>query len=154
MLSVRIGLLLGREKLATASPCATVFDASRLMLDNAASAVVVVEGDLLTGILTEHDVVFRVVATGRDPGAVRIDEVMTRAPITAGPEAALGHALALMHLHGCRHLPVVEAGRPIGIILARSALDPELEDFICEARRREAFSRSATAAGSSAAAST
>ncbi len=139
MLSERIGLLLRREDLVTAAPRATVFEASRLMLGHAASAVVVVDDQLLTGILTEHDVVVRVVAVGRDPGAVRIDEVMTRAPMTVGPGDTFGHALALMHLHGCRHMPVVEAGRPIGIVLARNALDPELEDFICEVRRREAF---------------
>ncbi len=139
MLTERIGLLLGREKMVTASPCASVFEASRLMLDNGASAVVVVEAHLLTGILTEHDVVFRVVAAGLDPCAVRIDEVMTRDPVTIGPEETFGHALALMQLHGFRHLPVVEDGRPIGVVLGRGALDPELEDFVCEQRRREAF---------------
>lgn len=139
MLTERIGLLLEREKMVTASPRATVFEASRLMLDNGASAVVVVEERLLTGILTEHDIVFRVVAAGRDPRAVRIDEVMTRDPVTIGPEETFGHALALMQLHRFRHLPVVESGRPIGVVLARGALDPELEDFICEERRREAL---------------
>jgi len=139
MLSERIGLSLGREKMVTASPRATVFEASRLMLDNGASAVVVVEERRVTGILTEHDVVFRVVAAGRDPCAVRIDEVMTRDPVTVGPEETFGRAMALMQLHRFRHLPVVEDGRLIGVVLARGALDPELEDFICEERRREAL---------------
>ena len=139
MLSERIGLRLGDEKMVTASPHATVFEASRLMLDNGASAVVVVEDRVLTGILTEHDVVVRVVAAERDPCVVRVEEVMTRDPVTIGPQETLGRALALMQLHGFRHLPVVENGRPIGVVLARGALDPELEDFICEERRREAL---------------
>jgi signal-transduction protein with cAMP-binding, CBS, and nucleotidyltransferase domain len=47
--------------------------------------------------------------------------------------------MAVMHEHGCRHLPVVEGGRPIGIVSARNALDPEIEDFVCEERRRRRF---------------
>lgn len=86
MLTERIGLLLGREKMVTAPPRATVLDAAHLMLENAVSAVVVVEDGLLTGILTEHDVVFRVVAAGRDPSTVGVEEVMTRQPVTIGPE--------------------------------------------------------------------
>ncbi len=138
MLSKRLGLW-GRDKLVTVSPRVYVLEATRLMLEHGATAVVVVEGDLLTGILTVHDVVLRVVAAGRDPGTVCIDDVMTREPVTVGPEATLGHALTLMRVHGFNHVPIVAAGRPIGIVLARSALDPELEDFVSEERRRQAF---------------
>ena len=139
MLTERIGLLLGRENMVTAPPRANVFDAARLMLEHGASAVVVVEDGLLTGILTEHDVVLRVVAAGRDPRSVGVEEVMTRDPVTIGPEETFGRAMTLMHEHHFRHLPVVENGKPIGVVLARDALDPELEDFICEERRREAL---------------
>lgn len=139
MLSERIGLLLGRERMVIASARACIVAASKLMVANDVSAVVVVEEGLLTGILTEHDVVFRVVAAGLDPRIVRVDEVMTRQLVTISPEETFGHALAFMQLHHFRHLPVVENGRPIGVVLARGALDPELEDFICEERRREAL---------------
>jgi len=44
-----------------------------------------------------------------------------------------------MHERGIRHLPVIDDGKPVGIVCARDALDPELEDFICEERRREQF---------------
>jgi CBS domain-containing protein len=64
---------------------------------------------------------------------------MTREPLTVAPEATLGHALALMHERGFRHLPVVRDGRPVGIVCARNALDPELEDFIVEAHRRQSY---------------
>lgn len=138
MLSKRLGLW-GRDKLVAASPRAYVLEASRLMLEHGATAVVVVEGDLLIGILTVHDVVLRVVAAGRDPGTVCIEDVMTREPVTVGPDATLGHALTLMRVNGFGHLPIVEAGRPVGLVLARSALDPELEDFVSEERRRQAF---------------
>ena len=44
-----------------------------------------------------------------------------------------------MHERAIRYLPVVEDGKPVGLVLARDALDPELEDFISEARRRKSF---------------
>ena len=55
------------------------------------------------------------------------------------PETSLGRALVLMHEHRLRHLPVVEDGKLIGIVCARDALDPELEDFTSEERRRASF---------------
>ena len=62
---------------------------------------------------------------------------MTPSPLTVDPERSFGFALQLMHEHGFRHVPVVENDRPVGIVSARDALDPEMEDFICEAQRRE-----------------
>lgn len=102
-------------------------------------AVVVVEDDHLVGIFSERDAVFRVVARGLEPTTTPLAQVMTPAPVTIEPERSFGHAMAVMHQHRCRHLPVVENGRPIGIVSARNALDPELEDFVCEERRRRHF---------------
>jgi CBS domain-containing protein len=64
---------------------------------------------------------------------------MTAPALTLGPDARFGTALALMHKHGFRHVPVVENGVPIGMVMARQALDPDMEDFVVEARRREHF---------------
>jgi predicted transcriptional regulator len=44
-----------------------------------------------------------------------------------------------MHEHGFRHVPVVEDGRAIGIVSSRNAMDPDLEDFVSEQRRREQY---------------
>jgi len=65
--------------------------------------------------------------------------VVTSPPLSIGPNRSLGDALQLMHEHRCHHLPVVERGRPVGMVCSRDAMDPELEDFICEAQRREVF---------------
>jgi len=96
----------------------------------------VVENDHLIGIFSERDAVFRVVARGLEPATTPLAQVMTLAPVTIEPDCSFGRAMAVMHEHHCRHLPVVENGRPIGIVSARNALDPELEDFVCEERRR------------------
>ena len=136
MYSQRVRSVLEPKKLLTAPPASTVEDAAKSMAKKQAGAVLVVEGARLVGIFTERDAVFRVMAAGKDPRVTPLAEVMTREPITVGPNELFGRALHVMHEHGFRHLPVVENGEPIGIVSARSALDPDLEEFVSEARRR------------------
>jgi len=127
--------------LLTAPPQTTVAEAAQLMAQKKTGAIVVVDGERVVGIFTERDAVFRVIAMGLDVRATRIADVMTPSPVTIAPEKPFGVALAIMHRNGFRHLPVVEGGRPIGIVSARQALDPEMEDFVAEARRRAQFQR-------------
>jgi CBS domain-containing protein len=105
----------------------TVSDAARLMKQHHVGALMVVEGDRLTGIFTERDVVFRVLAEGRDALATRVFDVMTASPRTIDPDKTVEHALMLMYDGGFRHVPVVDDGRPVGMISARDALGPELQ---------------------------
>ena len=101
------------------------------------------DGGRLAGIFTERDAVFRVMATGRSPEATALAEVMTRDPQTVTPDETFGYALLLMHENGFRHMPVVDGGVPIGMVSARDALDPDLEEFESEARRRRLIKRNA-----------
>ena len=139
MLSQPIGTLADTAKVVSASPQTSVAAAAALMLGHRVGAVLVIDGGSLVGIVTEHDILARVIAPGRDVTAVQLHEVMTREPLTAGPETTLGHALVVMHEHGIRHLPVLRDGAPVGIVCARDALDPELEEFICEELRRKSY---------------
>ena len=128
-----------RRNVLEAPPETTVRRAAALMAKRNVGAVMVIEDGRLAGIFTERDVVVRVVARGLDPAATRLADVMTRKPRTIGPNTTFGRAILLMHDHGFRHLPVVENGVPIGIVSARSAMDPELEEFVAEAQRRRHF---------------
>jgi len=139
MLSQPIGSLKDTAKIVTAPAQTSVAAAAALMLTHGVGAILVVENEALVGIFTEHDMVSRVIAPGRDPREVDLAAVMTREPLTVTSEATLGHALVLMHERGVRHLPVVRDARPVGMVCARDALDPELEDFISEERRRQSF---------------
>ena len=139
MLSQTLRGLVARDKMVTATPQATALEVAGLMLAHGVGAVMVVENGALAGIFSQRDVVVRVVAQGRDARSVRVGEVMTLHPISVGPDVTFGHAMLLMQEHGVRHLPVVENGKPIGLVAARAALDPELEEFVCEVRRRETF---------------
>jgi len=99
------------------------------MKKNHVGAVMVVEHGRLTGIFTERDALFRVLAEGRDPATTRVAEVMTTKPQTIDPKRAVGHALLIMYDGGFRHVPVVDQGKPLGMISARDALGPELREF-------------------------
>jgi len=127
------------RKVLKAAPRTLVNKAAKLMAARNVGAVLVMEDDRLIGILTERDIVFRVVAKGLDAEATPLSEVMTKAPHTVDPEKPLGYALLVMQENGFRHLPVVQDGKPIGIVSSRSAMDPELEDFVSEASRRKRF---------------
>jgi len=128
-----------QKKFLAAPPETTVSNAARLMADQNVGAVMVVENERLVGIFTERDAVFRVIAQGRDVKTTPLTDVMTTAPKTLDPGKSYGHALLLMQENGFRHVPVIENGRPIGIISSRNAMDPDLEDFISEERRREHY---------------
>jgi CBS domain-containing protein len=97
----------------------------------------VVEHGHLAGIFTERDAVFRVLAESRDPEKTHVADVMTTKPKTIGPDKAVGHALLMMYEGGFRHVPVVEHGKPLGMISARDALGPELQEFEGDLLQRE-----------------
>lgn len=143
MLSLSVEEVLEPGKLVIAGPDATVAHAAELMRSNHVGAVLVVEGERLVGIFTERDAVYRVMASGRDPSVTPLGDVMTRDPRTVEHDETLGYALMLMHEHGFRHAPVLADGRPIGVVSARYALDPDLEEFAAEAERRNTIRRRA-----------
>jgi CBS domain-containing protein len=133
-----------KKKLVTASPETTVSKAAKLMAKRKVGAVMVVEERRLVGIFTERDAVFRVIAPGRDSQTTRLADVMTTAPKTVDPDKSFGYALLMMHENGFRHVPVIEDGRLIGVVSARDALDPDLEEFVSEAQRRKHILRERT----------
>jgi CBS domain-containing protein len=129
--------LIAKQKILTATAEITVADAARLMKKkNVAAVMVVKDNGQLSGIFTERDAVFRVLAEGRDPKTTRLADVMTPHPQTIAPDKPVGHALLMMHEAGFRHVPVVENGKPVGMVSARDALGPELEEFESEMQRR------------------
>lgn len=143
MLSLPIREVLEARRLIVASPETSVAEAASRMQQGNVGAILVVEADRLVGIFTERDALFRVIARGLAPASVRLREVMTADPETVSPDETFGYALLVMYERGFRHLPVVEGGWPIGVLSARHALDPDLEEFAAEAERRKAFKKHA-----------
>jgi CBS domain-containing protein len=129
--------IIAKQKILTTTAEITVAEAARLMKKKSLGAVMVVKDNgRLAGIFTERDAVFRVLAEGRDPKTTRLSDVMTPHPQTIAPEKPFGHALMMMYESGFRHVPVVEDGKPVGMVSARDALGPELQEFESELQRR------------------
>ncbi|THF63438.1 CBS domain-containing protein [Pseudothauera rhizosphaerae] len=126
------------QPILTARGTISVREASRLMTERRVGSIMIVAGDgRLAGIFTERDALARVLADGLDPDRTPIEDVMTRDPLALTPSQPLGHALHLMHDNGFRHVPVVEDGRPVGMISARDALGLEMVAFEAELEQRE-----------------
>ena len=129
--------IIENQKPITASTGISVAEAARLMKEHRVGAILVVQGSKLKGIFTERDALFRVMAAGRDPEETKLSEVMTPNPRTITPDRPFGHALHLMYEGEFRHVPVVENGRPLGMVSARDALGPELKQFLGDLETRE-----------------
>ena len=98
-------------------PEATVMEACRAMRDRRVGSVVGADADArLKGIFTGRDAVCRVLAVGKDAATTVLRDVMTADPSTLSPDRSAVEALRLMWDGGFRHLPVVKAGRVVGVI--------------------------------------
>lgn len=131
-----ISSLIPGQRILTVPKGTTVREAAQRMRDLKVGAAMVVAKEKLIGIFTERDALFRVIAEGRDPATTPVGSVMTRNPQTISADRPFGHALHLMYEGGFRHVPVVEDGRPIGMVSARDALGPELEEFESDLERK------------------
>ena len=121
----------------SAAKATTVVEAARLMKQQNIGALLVLDSSLLIGIFTEHDALFRVLAAGRDPNATRLGDVMTAQPQTIGSDEPFLHALRIMYEGKFRHLPVVEFGRPLGMVSVRDALDDDLYALRVDLEQRQ-----------------
>ena len=96
---------------------ASVIDAAEIMRDADIGNVVVLENEQLYGILTDRDIVVRVLAEGSDPATVRVGEICSRELTTILSTASVGDAVRLIREKAVRRLPVVEeSGEVVGIV--------------------------------------
>jgi CBS domain-containing protein len=96
---------------------ATVKEAAELMRDDNIGDVIVVNGHKkLYGILTDRDIAIRCGAEGADPDKVTLEEIATKDVTTLSPDATIDLAVTLMREKAIRRIPVVEDGKPVGIV--------------------------------------
>jgi CBS domain-containing protein len=95
---------------------ASLVEAARVMRDEGIGDVIVVEGDDAAGIVTDRDIVIRAVAEGADPNSTRLGQVVSGDLTSVAPEDPVDRAVELMRQKAVRRLPVLEGGKPVGVV--------------------------------------
>ena len=118
----------------------TAYEAARMMVDSHISAIVITDdnGDL-KGIVTERDMVHRVLVTNTKAADLRLEDIMTKDPLTVSPNDSAMDALELMRARKFRHLPVTENGKVVGMISIRDLYDAAKAELEENVRETEAF---------------
>ena len=93
-----------------------VVEALRQMRDSRVRSVLVIDDDVLVGIVTQGDCAIKVLLPGLDAKQTPVGQVMTGDPVTVKPDDQLEGCMAMMSARGFRHLPVLDAGKVVGVI--------------------------------------
>jgi len=94
----------------------SALDATKLMAEREVGSLVVIDGNKPVGIITDRDVMVKVVANGLEPSRTKVGEFMSKPLITVGLETPMIEIAKLMEEHGIRRVPVVERGEVVGIV--------------------------------------
>ena len=114
--------LIKNRKVYSVESNRTVLEAARYMMEHAVGAVPVLRNGDLAGILSERDIMNRVVAVGRTPGTTAVSEVMTANPRAVPADETIEECLFIMREFGFRHLPIVDGKELKGLVSLRDVL--------------------------------
>jgi CBS domain-containing protein len=95
---------------------ASISEAAKRMRDDDIGDVIVMDDGDMCGLVTDRDIVVRAVAEGADPQFTKVDEICTHDLVTVAPDDSLQKTAQLMRERAVRRVPVVEGGRPVGIV--------------------------------------
>ena len=100
----------------------SVFEVSQILRKHKIGAVVILRGEKIVGILSERDVVWKVVCEGLSPQKIKAKDIMTREVVTADIRDGLNKIHEIMCAAPFRHLPIVREGKLIGIVSSRNLI--------------------------------
>jgi CBS domain-containing protein len=130
---------MSQRHVVSLGPQASVWDAACVMTRaNCGSVLIVDPPGTLLGIVTERDLMTRVLAKALDPQATSVSDIMTRNPHCVSPEILVSDAVLIMIERGFRHLPIVAVGGKIlGVFSVRDALPREIGNAVSLAEFHE-----------------
>lgn len=129
--------VIGNRKLISIEQHATVQQAAEIMAAANKGAVLVIGDGRLQGIFTERDLLTRVVASRLDPTKLQIAQVMSSRLVVGSPNESTYSGLQKMLTANCRHLPVVDQGRVVGIVSRRELMALDLKKAEEELQRAD-----------------
>jgi CBS domain-containing protein len=106
----------------------SVQEAAVYMSSNHIGAIPILDGDKLVGIFSERDLINRVVACGSEPRTTKVEDVMTKDLVVAGADESYESCLWKMKQAACRHLPIVEEGKLLGVLSVRDLLMVDIDE--------------------------
>lgn len=113
----------------------TVLEAARFMMEHNIGALPVMRNGQLAGILSERDIMNRVVAVGRTPGTTGVTEVMTANPRAVSADESVEECLFIMREFGFRHLPILDGDELTGLVSLRDILMHQAAEIERETRK-------------------
>ena len=116
MMSVRQMLDRKGREVFSIAPDAAVLEAIRMMADRHVGALLVMQGDTLSGIVSERDYARKVILKGRSSADTPVRDIMTAQVITVQPETTVERCMQIMTERRVRHLPVTEGGLVVGMV--------------------------------------
>ncbi|HCU24805.1 MAG TPA: histidine kinase [Deltaproteobacteria bacterium] len=115
--------LIRKAEVITLPPTASVVEAGKKMTEHNIGSIVVMEGKQLAGIFTERDLLNRVVSPGLDPQKITLAQVMSKNVRTVSVNDSVEAVFNKMQETKCRHIPVVEDSKIVGVVTMRSILE-------------------------------
>jgi len=111
------------------SPDATVFDGLRLMAEKNIGALLIVENGRPVGIMSERDYARKIILEGRSSSETRVGSIMTTRLVAAGPTDSIAQGMAIMTRERIRHLPVVHAGKVLGLVSIGDLVKATIDEY-------------------------
>lgn len=127
--------LIKDRKVYSIDSARTVLEAARFMMEHNVGALPVLRNGELVGILSERDIMNRVVAVGRTPGTTAVSEVMTANPRAVPGDETIEECLFIMREFGFRHLPIVDGKDLKGLVSLRDVLMHRAAEIERETRK-------------------
>jgi CBS domain-containing protein len=115
--------LVKSQKVVTLPSTATVFEATQKMASQMIGCVIVVDEGRLTGIFTERDLLNRVVARDLDGKKTPLSNVMSKNITTVPQSETVENCFKKMEATKCRHIPIMEDGKVVGVVTMRNILE-------------------------------
>jgi signal-transduction protein with cAMP-binding, CBS, and nucleotidyltransferase domain len=116
------------------SPSLSIKEAAKIMNKHEVGSLIIKEGDSLKGIITDQDIVRKIIAKGIDPETAQVHKHMAKELTTISPEKDIFEAINLMSAKNVKQLPVMDGRKMIGLITQKDVLklEPELFDLIVD----------------------
>ena len=118
----------------TVEPNTSLRDCAKQMEKKHVGSLLIIENEMLKGLITEQDIVRKAIAKGKNPDETKVNDVMEKKVITISPNKDIYDALVVMRNKNIRHLPIMNKNQMLGLLTIKDILkiEPQLFDIIVE----------------------